>query len=192
MIDRMKTLHVGILWVSLAVLCWLGMMAVHELGHVIGAWATGGRVARVVLHPLTISRTDLAENPQPLVVVWSGPVLGVLLPAAAWLVAAGLRWNQAYLLRFFAGFCLIANGGYIGCGSFERIGDCGVMLQNGAAPWQLWVFGIITVPAGLALWHRQGAHFGLGPTPVAHDSRTPWICLMLAIVLTGMCLLLRD
>jgi Peptidase M50B-like len=53
---------------------WLGMQAIHESGHVFGAWLTGGRVTRVVLHPLTISRTDLAHNPSPLAVVWAGPV----------------------------------------------------------------------------------------------------------------------
>ena len=57
-----------------------GMQAVHEAGHVFGAWATGGRVARVVLHPLTISRTDLEHNPYPLAVVWAGPVFGVVVP----------------------------------------------------------------------------------------------------------------
>ena len=30
---------------------WLGMQAVHESGHALAAWLTGGRVARVVLHP---------------------------------------------------------------------------------------------------------------------------------------------
>lgn len=45
------------------------MQAIHECGHVLGAWLTGGQVARVVLNPLTLSRTDLAENPRPLVVV---------------------------------------------------------------------------------------------------------------------------
>ena len=39
---------------------WLGMQAVHEAGHVLGARVTGGRVERIVLYPLTISRTDLA------------------------------------------------------------------------------------------------------------------------------------
>ena len=50
-------------------LCWLAMMATHELGHVLGAYISGGRVSQVVLHPLTISRTDLAHNPHPLLVV---------------------------------------------------------------------------------------------------------------------------
>jgi len=36
---------------SLLALNWFGMMAVHELGHVLGAIATGGSIERVVLHP---------------------------------------------------------------------------------------------------------------------------------------------
>ncbi len=51
----MKRVHQSVLIGSFLPLCWLGMMAVHELGHVVGAWLTGGRVAKVVLHPLTIS-----------------------------------------------------------------------------------------------------------------------------------------
>jgi hypothetical protein len=36
------------------------------------------------------------------------------------------------------------------------------MLRQGSALWQLWLFGAITIPAGFALWHGQGVHFGLG------------------------------
>ncbi|MEX2026825.1 MAG: hypothetical protein WEH44_05980, partial [Pirellulaceae bacterium] len=68
----------------------------------------------------------------------------------------------AFLLRFFAGFCLIANGAYIGAGSLGRIGDCGEMLRHGSPIWLLWLFGLLTVPAGLALWNGQGKHFGIG------------------------------
>ena len=59
-----------VLIASTVLLSWLGMMAVHEFGHVLGAWITGGRVERVVLHPLRFSRTDLAHNPSPMFVVW--------------------------------------------------------------------------------------------------------------------------
>ena len=31
---------------------WLAMPACDELGHVLGAWATGAEVKRVALHPL--------------------------------------------------------------------------------------------------------------------------------------------
>jgi hypothetical protein len=147
---------------STVALSWLGMQVVHELGHVVGAWLTGGVVAKVVLHSLTISYTTLSVNPHPLFTVWAGPVLGSALPLVIWGVAWACKVPGTYLLRFFAGFCLIANGAYIGAGSFGRIGDAGVMLANGVAIWQLWVFGLATVPAGLWLWHRQGKYFGLG------------------------------
>jgi hypothetical protein len=158
----MKRLRQAMLIGSTVLGSWLGMQAVHESGHALGAWLTGGRVARVVLHPLTLSRTDLGHNPRPLFVAWAGPVFGSLLPLLLWGVAAGLRLPGAFVLRFFAGFCLVANGVYIAGGSFDRIGDCGEMLRHGSAAWQLWLFGALTAPAGLWLWHNQGPHFGLG------------------------------
>lgn len=170
---------------------WLGMQAVHELGHVTGARLTGGEVERVVLHPLTISRTDLSSNPQPLVVVWAGPVIGVLLPLAAWALTAAGNWRGSFLLRFFAGFCLIANGLYISLGSLGAIGDCGEMLRRGSALWQLWLFGIVTTPAGFWLWHGQGKHFGLGQTPepispqIAYAAAAVAVLLFLLGLLTG-------
>jgi hypothetical protein len=141
---------------SVLSVCWLAMMGVHELGHVIGGFLTGGSVSGVVLHPLSISRTDLSVNPIPAVVVWAGPILGVLLPLVLLLVAVKLRWSQAKLIQFFVGFCLIANGAYIAGGSWEGIGDCGVMLQVGTPLWLMWGFGLLTVPSGFYLWHRLG------------------------------------
>jgi Peptidase M50B-like len=155
--------HQVVLILSTILASWLGMQAVHEFGHVLGAWLTGGRVARVVIYPLTISRTNLAYNPNPLVVVWAGPVIGVALPLLLWGSAIALRLPGAYVARFFTGFCLLANGLYIGVGSFDRVGDCGEMLRHGSQPWQLWLFGLVTAPVGLWLWHKQGPHFGLGP-----------------------------
>lgn len=151
-----------ILIVSTLLASWLGMQACHELGHVMGAAMTGGKVSQVVLHPLRISRTDLAENPQPLIVVWAGPILGIILPGVMWLATCWGSASARFLGRFFCGFCLVANGGYIGLGSFGQIGDCGVMLQQGSPAWQLWLFGLLTVPAGLGMWHGQGRHFGFG------------------------------
>jgi hypothetical protein len=167
----MQAVHQIVLIASTLVASWLGMQAVHELGHVLGASLTGGHVSRVVLHPLTISRTDLSANPNPLFVVWAGPILGVVLPLLFWGAAVAARLPGAFVLRFFAGFCLIANGAYIAGGSFQRIGDCGEMLRHGSSTWQLWLFGILTIPAGLWLWHRQGIHFGLGEAKGRVDRR---------------------
>jgi hypothetical protein len=172
--------------ITLTLTCsWLAMQWVHEAGHVLGALATGGEVERVVLHPLSISRTDLRANPQPLIVTWAGPWLGVLAPLAAWLVASALRLQSAYLFRFFAGFCCVANGLYIGVGSFDHVGDCGDLLKHGAAAWQLWLFGLVNTAAGFVLWNRLGPHFGLGSTGqavrIAHCLALAGITVSLAV-----------
>jgi hypothetical protein len=161
----MKPVRVYFLLGSTLLASWLGMQAVHEAGHVLGAKLTGGKIEAVCLNPLTISHTELSDNPYPFLVVWAGPVVGVVVPVLVWSVAAGLRRPGAFLLRFFAGFCLIANGAYIAGGSVDGIGDAGVMLRNGTSTLAVWVFGGTTVPAGLALWHGQSRHFGFGPHP---------------------------
>jgi hypothetical protein len=151
-----------LLVIGTAIASWLGMQIVHEFGHVAGAWATGGRVVHVELTPWTISRTDVEPNPRPLVERWAGPFVGSLLPVVFWLIAASLKRTCAYLLRFFAGFCLIANGAYLGVGAFWPVGDAADILRIEASRWPLVVFGIVTVTSGLALWHRLGAAFGFG------------------------------
>jgi hypothetical protein len=88
--------------------------------------------------------------------------LGSLLPLAAFGLASLSRIPGVYLFRFFAGFCLVANGVYIGTGwLFANGADPGVMIEHGSPKWLLVVFGLLTFPAGLYLWHRQGHHFGL-------------------------------
>lgn len=156
-LTRMLRLQQLIFVASLLALSWHAMMAVHEFGHVIGAFGTGGDVQRVVLHPLTISRTDVSPNPDPSIVVWLGPVLGCLIPAAIWLLMSE-RWIVTRrLAKFFAGFCLVANGAYISLGSFDRIGDCGVMLDHGSPLWLLLAFGAVTIPLGFCVWHSLGS-----------------------------------
>jgi hypothetical protein len=174
-----------VLVASAVVGSWLGMQAVHELGHAAAARLTGGQVERVVLHPLTISRTDLARNPRPLAVVWAGPLVGVLLPLALWGAAWAARLPGAFVMRFFAGFCLLANGAYIGAGSFDGVGDCGEMLRHGSPMWLLWLFGLACLPAGLWLWHGLGADFGLGPAPREVRADVAYTCLVgCALLLT--------
>ena len=174
------------LLLCLVPLCWLGMQVVHEAGHVLAASATGGRVAAVVLHPLAISGTDVSPNPHPLPVVWAGPLFGSLAPVALWLLAAVVRLPSAYLWRFFAGFCLIANGAYIGSGAFDPVGDAADLARLGSPPWLLVLFGLAALPAGLALWHRQARHVGLGPDAHPVSRRHALIVLsLLAVTVTA-------
>jgi len=158
----MKRFEQMLLIGSFIAFSWLAMQAVHELGHVLGAYATGGTVSKVVLHPLTISRTDIGRNPHPLIFVWAGPLVGAVLPVLVFLAAKLCRSPGFYLFRFFAGFCLITNGAYIAMGSFHTAMDAGDMLRHGSPQWTLLLLGALTIPAGLCLWHKIGPHFGLG------------------------------
>ena len=178
----MKHLHHLLLIGSFLPLCWLAMMAVHELRHVVGAVATGGRVEKVVLHPLTISQTDVSPNPCPLLVVWAGPVVGIVLPLGLLLAARVSRFKWAYLVQFFAGFCLIANGAYIGIGSFGKVGDAGDMLRHGCPIWSLWLFGVVTLPLGLYLWNGLGPKFGLSTAAGNVDHRAAYGSCALLVV----------
>ena len=162
-----------LLIVSTSGFSWLAMMVLHELGHVIHAWASGGVVSAVVLHPLAISRTDYASNPHPLFVAWGGALWGSLLPLGLLGVVHLAARRYVYLARFFAGFCLIANGAYLAAGSFFPGGgdDAGVLLQHGAQQWQLIAFGLPVTAGGLYLWNGLGPSFGLGESQGRVDRR---------------------
>ena len=157
-----QNVHQAVLVFSTLLGSWLGMQAAHESGHVIGALLTGGHTATVVLYPLTISHTEMIDNPHPSVVVWAGPLVGVMLPLVLWGLLAVTGVPGEFVARFFAGFCLIANGAYLGVGSLIGAGDCGEMLRHGSPVTVLWVFGAVAAPLGLWLWSGQGSNFGLG------------------------------
>lgn len=174
--------------VSFLGLCWLGMQAIHELGHVLAAWLSGGEVQRVVLHPLTFSRTDLvsSQNPHQLLVVMGGPVFGVFFPLIVFAIvqfALPKRWTNelSYLFRFFAGFCLIVNGAYIAFGSRTGHVDSAELLRDGAARWMLVFFGLVTIPTGLYLWNGLGPRFGLGESNGRVNHVTAVVCAVLLI-----------
>jgi hypothetical protein len=90
------------------------------------------------------------------------------------------------MFRFFAGFCLVANGVYIGIGWALADGaDPWVMTENGSPRWLLVLFGLLAAPLGLYLWHRQGPHFGLGGAKGNVSVRAALISAALFLVLTG-------
>ena len=159
---RFRLLRTGLFAAATCLLSWLLMQAVHELGHVLAAIVTGGIVTHVELHPLRISRTDVSPNPIPLLVIWAGPVIGCLLPVACWLLIQTGSWACAIWWRFFAGFCLVANGCYLGTAIVAPVGDARELLRHGTPIWSLALFGAFFVPAGFALWNGQGTAFGIG------------------------------
>lgn len=130
------------------------MLTLHELGHVLHAWTSGGEVVRLTIPAAGFSETVVHPNPRPLFVAWGGAVWGVAIPllicGAAWAV-----WRRVpQVLRFFAGFCLIANGAYIGIGWAFDAGDAADVVALGAPVWVMILYGVICAAAGLWLWHK--------------------------------------
>ena len=160
-----------LLWFLLALYpCWLGMMVVHELGHVLHAWVSGGTVSAVRIPPAGFSVTEFSTNPRPHFVAWGGPLWGCVLPLLAWALFRLRRWRGWRAAQFFAGFCLVANGAYLGAGWINRVGDAGDLMGFGTPAWVLVVFGAAATSAGLYAWHRLGAPGPSPPPPVAQDS----------------------
>lgn len=160
----------SVLIVTTLINSWLLMQIIHESGHVLAGLLTGAEIQRVVLHPSTISRTDLAANPLPLLVCWAGPAFGAVAPLSLWLATRRFLPGAADWFQFLAGFCLIANGAYIAVGAQDQIGDAGDLLKYGSPAWLLLLFGLVTIPAGLRLWHGLGKSFGVG----RHAQPVPW------------------
>ena len=136
----------------------------------------------MVLHPLVISRTDASHDRHPLLVVWGGPILGSLLPLVVLGITRLVRSGFFYLFQFFAGFCLVANGAYVGVGSFGGVGDAGELIRYGAPRWTLIVFGLVCVPLGLSLWNGLGTHYGMGRSSGEVDRRAALATLGLVLI----------
>ena len=185
----------------LSTLCgsWLGMLAFHEFGHVLHAWASGGVVVGVELPLVGFSETRVSPNPHPQFVAWGGAVWGSLLPLVCWVIVRRLAPSLSFLAAFFAGFCLLANGAYLAAGSFvggpNDADDAHELLRHGAQAWQLISFGVVASAVGIRLWHGLGNCFGLGKSPAAIENQSliaatlvlaGWIAfyLMVAAVLT--------
>ena len=190
--DKMKRTEQLVLIGTFLGCCWLSMQAVHELGHVLAAWLSGGEVVKVALHPAIISRTDLGGDPHPLFVVWAGAIVGALLPLTVFMLARICRFAGVYMFRFWAGFCLIANGVYVACGPDQGGADSAVMMAYGSPRLLLLGFGLVTVPLGLYLWHRQGNYFGLGEANGKVDRQATLVAILLFIAIVGLELLIDS
>jgi hypothetical protein len=144
-----------ILGIAIGYPSWLGMMAVHELGHVMHAWVTGGRIVSVSVPLAGFSQTIVHPNPREHLVVWGGPIWGVTIP----LIGCGLfrvvRGRVPDVWRFFTGLCLVANGAYVGLGGFiGGSGDAHDLLRLGTPRAVTIAFGFVCTALGLWCWHR--------------------------------------
>lgn len=142
-----------------AILSWYAMQAAHEAGHVLHALVSGGKVVDIRVPLLGFSLTRVHPNLSPHFVVWGGLIWGMVIPIAMHAIALAARWRWRYLLRFFAGFCLIANGAYMAAGWRADAGDAADLVRHGSPAWLLTALGTIAVGVGLAYWHNLSKDF---------------------------------
>ena len=187
----MQRIRQGVMITFTLALCWLLLMPVHELGHVLNAVLSGGHVVRVIVDPLSFSRTDISPNPHPLFVTWGGPLWGCVIPLLGYVSARRWKGSKIFLIRFFSGFCLIANGVYIGTGPVIRAGDSADMLAYGTPAWAMVIFGVVTFGAGLYFWNGVGPHFGVGREDRRLDVSPGIVAALAALVFTLEFLLMR-
>jgi len=136
---------------------WYAMMLVHEFGHIIAAWATGSKVDAVHVPWVGFSQTLVPTTQWPRAVTSSGPIFGTLLPLFIWLTARRIsslaRRGWSVIARFFAAFCLLANGVYIGSALLSPVGDAEELVRVGVPAWALTALGLPAAALGIALWN---------------------------------------
>lgn len=139
---------------------WCVMTVTHEAGHLVGGWATGGTLREARLYPWELPYSTFEPDPHPLVTLWCGPVLGVLVPLAA-AAAVRRRWGW-----FVAHSCLLANGAYLAVAwvTGERMLDTPKLLAHGAHPAGIAAYCLFTVGVGYVGFRRQCVRVLAPPT----------------------------
>jgi hypothetical protein len=127
------------------------MTFTHEMGHVIGGWCCGGTLTDADLLPWHLPYSIFNPDPKPLVTLWCGPLLGVLVPLA---VASLVRRNWMW---FIANFCLVANGAYLATAwlSGDRYLDTPKLLEHGASPITIALYCLLTIGIGYVRFRRS-------------------------------------
>jgi hypothetical protein len=156
MLETKWTIARVIRFAALIYLCWLGMMAVHESGHIIHARLAGGTVSYVSFPLIGFSQTHLTYNPAPAFIAGGGFVWGSLIPLLFLLPCYFLHPQLYRLMQFFTGFCLIANGLYLAVGWTMTAGDGHDLYRLSVPAWGMVLTGTMLFSIGLYFWHRLG------------------------------------
>ena len=142
-------------------LSWLAMLTLHEAGHVLHAWLSGGKVVGLTVPVLGFSQTHVSPNPRPQFVAWGGVIWGSMLPLVLFAVMRWWRVLGRRIAQFFAGFCLIAKRAYLALGWLMNSNDAADLRNLGVPVWLMASMGFAGVAGGLWLWHRLGPGMGL-------------------------------
>lgn len=130
---------------------WVVMNFAHETGHLIGGWLGGATLRSTELRPWRLAYSLHEPDPHPLLTLWAGPVLGVLMP----LVLA--VFSRHRFIWFLSNFCMLANGIYIAISwiTGDRFLDSPRLIQEGAWSISLVAYCLFTIVPGYFLFRRS-------------------------------------
>ena len=130
------------------------MIYTHELGHIFGGFISGGTLKNADLLPWHLPYSIFEPDLHPLITLWCGPLIGVLVPLA---IASCV---QKHWMWFVTHFCLLANGAYLAAAwvSGDRFLDTPKLLKHGAYPVTILIYCILTISFGYVGFRREWLH----------------------------------
>lgn len=156
----------------------------HELGHGVAVWLSGGKISSIVLHPFSWNWISYHSNPNPLLASWGGVLFGVLFAVALSSIALLARSPFLTPLYLLAGCALATNGIYLAVAAVADVGDAGNLLSQGVPRaflvavglflmllsflWSSLIQPLIGIPADVPLGRRLlTLHAGITPYLIA-------------------------
>lgn len=141
-------------WLHLVLLLiagWCVMTFTHECGHLAGGWTGGGTLRHAELRPWHLPHSLFEPDPHPLLTVWCGPLLGVIVP-----VMIALLVRQLWMW-FLADFCILANGAYLATAwiSGDRYLDTPRLFEAGAWSISVAAYCVIMIGIGYVRFRRD-------------------------------------
>jgi len=141
----------------------------HEIGHALGAWSTGGIVRGLVIHPFSWSYA-LAVSPRDDVTIWAGSILGCLFGIL--ITFSVFKWRSGRLLipLLVGPVTCLCNGSYLVLGSvFHLPGDGSVLAARYAPAGVVAAVGLLMLCAGMLLAFLIIPELGFGAADgIAH------------------------
>ncbi|WP_430451888.1 hypothetical protein [Rhodopirellula europaea] len=144
------------------------MTLTHELGHVVGGWCGGASLVDLELSPWRLPYSIHSPDPNPLLTLWSGPVLGVVVPIV---FAVAIRIRVVWIV---ADFCLLANGSYLALAwlAGDPHLDTPRLFQSGATTFSVAAYCVVAICLGYVRFRDDCIFFLVSGGPLG-DGNTP-------------------